>query len=260
MHRGIDILLGLSLSVPLVACGGSNDEPDDQGNVILSTTFDSDPTTQKNSGTQAWVIRDHESNHFGDGHPGLSIENDVLRFDSAGGDCCLDSRPRMDFPDGTELHFSTRSASNEVFNDDVAPEAGDLFPDWPWAGTNNWINFEYDVPNAHWAAAFVMIYRRESEGDQVLFLGNQIDDAPGSTNLTHKILYVLTGLPLDEFVEVELKLHISSRELGLTVNGEDQGKFDYELKYEAASKDDRFTAIAPNRGTAELKYLKLLAP
>ena len=257
MHLRYEILLGLSLSVAAVACGGSNDEPDNQGKLILSTTFDSDPTMQSNSGTQAWVIRDNERNHFGDAHPGLSIEGDVLRFDSAGGDCCLDSRPRTDFPDGTELSFSTRSVSNEIFNDDVAPEVGELFPGWPWAGTNNFINFEYDVPNAHWAAAFVMIYRRESEGDQVLFLGNQIDDAPGSTNLTHKMLYVQTGLPLDEFVDVKLRLHISSHELGLTVNGVDQGKFPYELKYEAAPKDDRFTAIAPNQGIAEIKYLKL---
>lgn len=244
----------------MVACGGSNDEPAKEGNVILSTTFDSDPTMQKNSGTQAWVIRDHEANHFGDVHPGLSIADGVLRFDSAGGDCCLDSRPRVDFPDGTKLVFSTRSAVNEVFLDDVAPAAGDLFPGWPWAGTNNWINFEYDVPNAHWAAAFIMIYRRESVGDQVLMLGNQIDDAPGSTNLTHKLLYVMTGLPLDEFVEVALELKISSHELGLTVNGVDQGDFPYELKYEAAPKDDRFTAIAPNQGVSETKYLKLLAP
>jgi len=261
MHRGYQIFLGLSLSAAMAACGGSNDDPQSGGNVILSTTFNSDPTMQKNSGTQAWVIRDHEANHFGDtAHPGLSIEDGVLRFDSAGGDCCLDSRPRSDFPDGTEMIFSTRSVSNEVFNDDVAPAVGDLFPNWPWAGTNNWINFEYDVPNAHWAAAFVMIYRRESVGDQVLMLGNQIDDAPGSTNLTHKLLYVLTGLPLDEFVEVALELKISSHELGLTVNGVDQGDFPYELKYEAAPKDDRFTAIAPNQGIAEMKYLKLLAP
>jgi len=261
INRGYEILLGLSLSATLVACGGSKDEPtESQGNVILSTTFDSDPTMQKNSGTQAWVIRDHESNHFGDAHPGLAIDGDVLRFDSTGGDCCLDSRPRTDFPDGTELIFSTRSASNEVFQDDVAPEVGDLFPTWPWAGTNNWINFEYDVANAHWAAVAVMIYRRESVQDQVLFVINQIDDAPGSTNLTHKIVYVQTGLPLDEFVDVNLHLYISSHEVGLTVNGQDQVKFGYELKYEAASKDDRFTAIAPNQGIQELKYLKLVAP
>jgi len=258
MYRGYQILLGLTLSVPLVACGGgSKDDPDNQGNVILATTFDSDPTMQSSNGAQAWVIRDHESSHFGDAHPGLAIEDGVLRFDSTGGDCCLDSRPRTDFPDGTELEFSTRSVSNEIFNEDVAPEAGDLFAGWPWAGTNNFINFEYDVPNAHWAAAFVMIYRRETVGDQVLFLGNQIDDAPGSTNLTHKMLYVQTGLPIDDFVEVKLKLLISSHELGLTVNGVDQGKFPYELKYEAAPKDDRFTAIAPNQGISEIKYLRL---
>jgi len=260
MYRGYEILFGVSLSVALVACGSSKDEGDSQEKVILSTTFDSDPTMQTNSGTQAWVIRDFESNHFGDAHPGLAIENDVLRFDSTGGDCCLDSRPRTDFPDGTEMIFSTRSVSNEVFQEDVAPEPGDLFPTWPWAGTNNWINFEYDVPNAHWAAMAVMIYRRESVQDQVLFLMNQIDDAPGSTNLTHKIVYVQTGLPLDEFVDVNLHLYISTHEVGLTVNGEDQGKFGYELKYEAASKDDRFVAIAPNQGIAELKYLKLVAP
>jgi hypothetical protein len=261
MKRGYQILLGFSLSVVSVGCSGADDKADAKEKVILTTTFDSDPTMQRNSGAQAWVIRDHEDDHFGDAsHPGLSITDGVLRFDSAGGDCCLDSRPRTDFPDGTKLVFSTRSAVNEVFNDDVAPEAGDLFPTWPWAGTNNWINFEYDVPNAHWAAAFVMIYRRDSVGDQVLLLGNQIDDAPGSTNLTHKMLYVMTGLPLDEFVEVELELKISSHELGLTVNGVDQGDFPYELKYEAASKDDRFTAIAPNRGISETKYLKLLAP
>jgi hypothetical protein len=244
----------------MVACGSSSDEPDGQGHVILETTFDSDPTMQKINGTQAWVIRDHESNHFGAAHPGLSIEGDVLRFDSTGGDCCLDSRPRVDYPDGTEMIFSTRSVSNEVFNDDVAPEPGDLFPNWPWAGTNNWINFEYDVANAHWAAASVMIYRRESAQDQVLFLMNQIDDAPGSTNLTHKIVYVKTGLPLDEFIDVNLHLYISTHQLGLTVNGEDQGKFPYELKYEAAPKDDRFVAVAPNQGVVELKYLKLVAP
>src|SRR5687767_3541719 len=98
MYRGYEILLGLSLPVALVACGGSEDEPENLGNVILSSTFNSDPTLQKSNGTQAWVIRDHETSHFGDAHPGLSIENDVLRFDSAGGDCCLDSRPRTDFP------------------------------------------------------------------------------------------------------------------------------------------------------------------
>ena len=43
----------------------------------------------------------------------------------------------------------------------------------------------------------------------------------------------------------------------MTVNGVDQGKIGYELKYEAAPKDDRFTAIAPNRGIAEIKYLNL---
>jgi len=260
MYRGYQILLGLTLSVPLVACGSSSDDPVSQGNVILATTFDSDPTMQKTNGTQAWVIRDHESNHFGAAHPGLSIAGGVLRFDSTGGDCCLDSRPRTDFPDGTEMIFSTRSVSNEVFNDDVAPEVGQLFPTWPWAGTNNWINFDYDVANAHWAAVAVMIYRRESVQDQVLFVINQIDDAPGSTNLTHKIVYVQTGLPLDEFVEVNLHLYISTHEFGLTVNGEDQGKTPYELKYEAASKDDRFVAVAPNQGVAELKYLKLVAP
>jgi hypothetical protein len=116
------------------------------------------------------------------------------------------------------------------------------------------------VANAHWAAASVMIYRRESAEDQVLFVMNQIDDAPGSTSLTHKIVYVQTGLPIDEFVDVKLLLHISTHQLGLTVNGVDQGKFAYELKYEAAPKDDRFTAIAPNQGIAELKYLKLVAP
>jgi len=260
MYRGYQILLGLTLSVPMVACSGSSDDPASQGNVILATTFDSDPTMQKINGTQAWVIRDHETNHFGNANPGLSIAGGVLRFDSTGGDCCLDSRPRTDFPDGTEMIFSTRSVSNEVFNDDVAPEVGDLFPDWPWAGTNNWINFEYDVANAHWAAASVMIYRRESVQDQVLFVMNQVDDAPGSTNLTHKIVYVQTGLPLDEFVEVNLHLHISTHELGLTVNGVAQPKFPYELKYEAAPKDDRFVAVAPNQGVVELKYLKLVAP
>jgi hypothetical protein len=258
MYRKYEILLGLSLSVAAVACGSSKDEPTaSKTDVILATTFDSDPTMQKVSGTQAWVIRDHETNHFGDAHPGLAIENDVLRFDSTGGDCCLDSRPRTDYPDGTVMAFSTRSVSNEVFKDDVAPEVGDLFPDWPWAGTNNWINFEYDVPNAHWAAVAVMIYRRESTQDQVLFVMNQIDDAPGSTNLTHKIVYVQTGLPLEDFVDVELKLLTSSHEVGLTVNGVDQGKIAYELKYEAAPKDDRFVAIAPNRGIAEIKYLNL---
>jgi hypothetical protein len=260
MYRGYQILLGLCLSASVMACGSSKDEPENTGNVILSTTFTSDPTMQKINGTQAWVIRDHETNHFSDAHPGLSIENDVLRFDSTGGDCCLDSRPRTDYPDGTVMAFSTRSASNEVFNDDVAPAVGDLFPDWPWAGTNNWINFEYDVANAHWAAVAVMIYRRESVGDQVLFVMNQVDDAPGSTTLTHKIVYVQTGLPIDDFVDVSIKLLISTHEVGLTVNGEDQGKIGYELKYEAASKDDRFTAIAPNQGVAELKYLKLVAP
>jgi hypothetical protein len=244
----------------MVACGSSSDDPDSQGNVILATTFDSDPTLQKVNGTQAWVIRDNESSHFGTGHPGLSIEGDVLRFDSAGGDCCLDSRPRTDLPDGTEMIFSTRSVSNAVFNDDVAPEVGDLFPGWPWAGTNNWVNFEYDVANAHWAAVSVMIYRRESTQDQVLFVMNQIDDAPGSTNLTHKIIYVQTGLPLDEFIEVNLQLNSSSHELGLTVNGEAQVKIPYERKYEAASKDDRFATIAPNQAVVEIKYLKLVAP
>jgi len=86
---------------------------------------------------------------------------------------------------------------------------------------------------------------------------NQVNDAPGSTNLRYKCLYVQTGLPLDEFVDVKLHLYIATHEVGVTVNDKDQGKVAYELKYEAEPKDDRFVTMYVPQGVAEWKSLSL---
>jgi hypothetical protein len=138
-------------------------------------------------------------------------------------------------------------------NDFAVPTVGQLFTSWVWVGSQTWINFDYDVANAHWAAVFAMIYKRAT--DQVLLVVNQIDDAPGSTNLIYKILYVQAGLPPDNFIDAKLHLYIPESMVGISVNGVDQGKVSYERKYEAAPKDDRFITIFPPQGTSEWKSL-----
>ncbi len=220
----------------------------------MSALFASDPTLQDSNmdGVADWVIRDHETYHFAD-DPKMSVTDGV--FTSVGGDQggdCLDSRPRMDYPDHTELLFSTRSLSNNAFD---VPAVGQIYSSWTWVGSQTWINFDYDVPNAHWAAVFTMVYQQA--GEQVLFVVNQIDDAPGSTNLIYKILYVQDGLPADAFVDVKLHLYLSESAGGITVNGGDKGKVAYERKYEAAPKDDRFVTIFPPQGTSEWKSVAL---
>lgn len=241
-------------ALTLVGCGSGNSSPAKQVQTIMSNTFTSDPTLQDSNadGVPDWVIRDRESDHFAQDAK-LTIQNGV--FHSEGGDSggdCLDSRPRMDYPAHTELVWSARSLANTDF---AIPTVGQIYTGWPWVGSQTWINFEYDLPNAHWAAVFTMIYRRAA--DQVLFVVNQIDDAPGSTNLIYKILYVQSGLPLDDFVDVKLHLYISEEMVGVTVNGVDQGKLAYERKYEAAPKDDRFITIFPPQGTSEWKSLSV---
>lgn len=246
------VSLGLTVFT-LGACGGGGSAPK-QTQTIMATAFTSDPTLQdsNNDGVLDWVIRDRESDHFAQ-DPKLTVQDGVFRSDGGdtGGDC-LDSRPRMDFPNDTELAWSSRSLSN---NDFPVPTVGQIYTQWGWVGAQTWINFDYDVPNAHWAAVFTMVYRRDS--DQVLFVVNQIDDAPGSTNLIYKILYVQTGLPLDDFVDAKLHLYIADSMIGLTVNGVDQGKVAYERKYEAAPKDDRFITIFPPQGTSEWKSVSV---
>jgi hypothetical protein len=239
-------------ALTLAGCGSGSSSSAKQVQTIMSSTFTSDPTLQDSNGDGVldWVIRDRESDHFAQ-DPNLTIQNGVFHSEGGqtGGDC-LDSRPRMDYPDHTELLWSARSLDN---NDFALPTVGQIYTAWGWVGAQTWINFEYDVPNAHWAAVFALIYRRAT--DQVLFVVNQIDDAPGSTNLIYNILYVQAGLPLDDFVDVKLHLYISEEMLGITVNGVDQGKVAYQLKYEAASKDDRFITIFPPQGTVEWKSL-----
>lgn len=136
-------------------------------------------------------------------------------------------------------------------NDFAIPTVGQIYTQWVWVGAQTWINFHYDVQNAHWAAVFAMIYRRTA--DQVLFIVNQVDDAPGSTNLIYKVMYVQGGLPLDAFVDVKMHLYISESMVGIAVNGVDQGKVAYERKYEAAPKDDRFVTLFPPQGASEWK-------
>lgn len=237
--------------VLLAGCGGS-DHANAQNGVqeIRASVLDSDPTLQDTDGDHVkdWVIRDREAEHLA-GDAKLSIENGVL--DSQNGDP-LDSRPRMDFPEHTELIWSARAVSN----DEMDPyEQGQYYSAWNFPGAMTWINFEYDVPNAHWAAVFAMIYKHGDE--QILYVMNQINEALGSTNLGYKCLYVQTGLPLDEFVDVKLHLYIATHEVGITVNDKDQGKVAYELKYEAETKDDRFVTMYVPQGVAEWKSLSL---
>lgn len=246
------VLLSLSLGFcTLAACGSSSTAPK-QVPTIVSTVFATDPTLQDSNadGVLDWVIRDRESDHFAQDAK-FTIQNGVFHSEGGqtGGDC-LDSRPRMDYPNHTELLWSARSLDN---NDFALPTVGQIYTGWPWVGSQTWINFEYDVPNAHWAAVFTMIYRRAT--DQVLFVVNQVDDAPGSTNLIYNILYVQAGLPPDDFVDVKLHLYIPEEMVGITVNGVNQGKVAYERKYEAAAKDDRFITIFPPQGTSEWKSL-----
>ena len=244
--------LGLGLC-SLMACGSSS-PPAKQTQTILATTFASDPTLQdaNGDGVLDWVIRDRESDHLPQDAK-FGLQNGALRSDGGdtGGDP-LDLRPRMDYPNHTELLWSARSLSN---NDFEAPTVGQIYTQWVWVGAQTWINFDYDVPNAHWAAVFAMIYRRAT--DQVLFVVNQIDDAPGSTNLIYRIMYVQTGLPLDEFVDVKMHLYIPESMVGLAVNGVDKGKVAYERKYEAAPKDDRFVTLFPPQGASEWKSVTL---
>jgi hypothetical protein len=245
---GLVLLPGAAL---LAGCGGSDDgsPADDEGvQKIRTNLFDSDPTLQDadGDGVKDWVIRDRESEHL-DEDAKISIEAGVIR--SQNGDP-VDSRPRMDYPDHTELMWSARAVSNE----EIEPyEEGEYYSDWSFPGAQTWINFHYDVPNAHWAAVFAMIYKYGDE--QVLYVMNQINDAEGSTSLRYKCLYVQKGLALGEFVDVKLHLYISEQQVGLTVNGEDKGRVGYERKYEAESKDDRFITMFVPEGVAEWKSL-----
>jgi hypothetical protein len=246
--KASSVFLSLGLC-SLVGCDSSSPAPKPV-QTILATTFESDPTLQDTNadGVLDWVIRDRESDHFAQ-DPKFSITNGILREDGGeGGSDLLDSRPRMDYPNDTELFWSARAVRNKDF---VAPTLGQIYTDWVWVGAQTWINFQYDVPNAHWAAVFGMIYRRAT--DQVLFIVNQIDEAPGSTNLIYKIMYVQTGLPLEDFVDVKLHLYIPESMVGVTVNGLDKGKVAYELKYEAAPKDDRMFVMFTPQGAAEWK-------
>lgn len=238
----------LSCFLPLQACSDNGSSDEDKVETIVSNMFDTDPTLQDSNddGVKDWVIRDRESDHI-KGDAKLSLKNGVLR--SENGDC-LDSRPRMDYPDHTEVIWSARAVSN----DEIEPYVkGKYYADWNFPGAQTWINFEYDVKNAHWAAVFTMIYKHGDE--QVLYIMNQIDEAKGSTNLGYRCLYVQKGLPLGKFVDVKLHLYISDHQIGITVNGEDKGKVDYELKYEAESKDDRFMTMFVPQGVAEWKSL-----
>jgi len=253
-HTVSSVLFALCLGFcTLTACGG-NGTTAKPVQTIMASTFASDPTSQdsNNDGVIDWVIRDRETDHFAQDSK-FTIQDGVLRSDGGdtGGDP-LDMRPRMDYPNHTELLFSARSLSN---NDFAIPTVGQIYTQWGWVGSQTWINFDYDVPNAHWAAVFAMIYRRAN--DQVLFVVNQVDDAPGSTNLIYKIMYVQEGLPVDDFVDAKLHLYISESMVGVTVNGVDKGKVAYERKYEAAPKDDRFVTVFPPQGTAEWKSVGL---
>jgi hypothetical protein len=246
----LHLIAGLVL---LAGCGGGDDGKSgatDGVQKIRTSSFDSDPTLQDTDqdGVLDWVIRDRESEHL-DEDLKISIENGVVRSEM--GDP-IDSRPRMDYPDHTELIWSARALSN----DEIEPYAqGEYYNDWNFPGAQTWINFEYDVPNAHWAAVFAMIYRYGDE--QILYVMNQINEADGSTNLRFHCLYVQRGLPLEELVDVELHLYIAEHQVGITVNGEDQGKLAYELKYEAEPKDDRFITMFVPQGVAEWKSLSL---
>jgi len=246
----IHLILGL---VSLAGCGGGDDDearPNDGFQAIRTNLFDSDPTLQDtdHDGVVDWVIRDRESEHLED-EPSMSLENGALRL--TGGDP-IDSRPRMDFPDHTELSWRARAVSNE----EIEPyERGAYFNDWNFPGAQTWINFEYDVPNARWAAVFAMVYRYGDE--QILYVINQINKPDGSTNLRFRCLYVHRGLPLHEFVDAKLHLYIAEHAVGITVNGDDKGKVAYELKHEAEPKDDRFITMFAPQGVAEWKSLSL---
>jgi hypothetical protein len=237
----------------LAGCGGSDDGDDKEKTgvqAIRTNLFDSDPTLQDtdDDGVKDWVIRDRESEHLDDDTK-ISIGDGTIR--SANGDP-VDSRPRMDYPNHTELIWSARAVSN----DDMEPyEQGEYYTDWNFPGAQTWVNFEYDVANARWAAVFTMIYAYG--GEQILYVMNQVNEAEGSTNLRYKCLYVQKGLPLDAFVDVKLHLDIAEREVGITVNGVDQGKVAYELKHEAEPKDDRFVTLFVPQGVAEWKSLSL---
>jgi len=245
------ILCVLPGLVSLAGCGGGGDgDATEKSGIqeIRTNLFDSDPTLQDSDsdGVKDWVIRDRESEHLDDDTK-IAIANGAIR--SQNGDP-VDSRPRMDYPDHTELLWSARAVSN----DEIEPyEQGEYYTNWNFPGAQTWINFDYDVPNAHWAAVFVMVYKYGDE--QVLYVMNQINEAEGSTNLSYKCLYVQKGLPLDELVDVKLHLYISEQRVGITVNGEDQGKVAYELKYEAEPKDDRFITMFVPEGVAEWKSL-----
>jgi hypothetical protein len=89
----------------------------------------------------------------------------------------------------------------------------------------------------------------------VLYVVNQVEVAPGSTDLIYNILYVQTGLPPDDFVNVKLHLYIPEEMVGISVNGVDQGKVAYQRKYETAAKDDRQITMIPTQGTSEWKSL-----
>lgn len=235
----------------LAGCSGGNDSngpAKEDVQEIRTNLFDSDPTLQDTDGdgVKDWVIRDRESEHLADDAK-IAIEGDALH--SENGDP-VDWRPRMDYPDHTELMWSARA----VTNDEIEPYEQDAYyNDWNFPGAQTWINFDYDVPNAHWAAVFTMVYKYKDE--QILYVMNQVDEAEGSTNLRYKCLYVQKGLPLDEFVDVKLHLYISEHQVGITVNGKDQGKVPYELKYEAEPKDDRFITMFVPQGVAEWKSL-----
>jgi hypothetical protein len=252
-RSGVLFSLGLGLC-SLVGCGSSSPAPTKQVQTILATTFESDPTLQDSNGDGVldWVIRDRESDHLAQDAK-FSIAGGVLRED--GGDTSsdlLDSRPRMDFPNHSELVWSARSLVN---NDFAAPTVGQIYTEWGWVGAQTWINVDYHLADAHWAAVFAMIYRRAT--DQVLMVVNQIDEAQGSTNLIYRIMYVQTGLPLEDFVDVKLHFYIPESMVGVTVNGEDKGQVPYEKKYEAAPKDDRMFVMFTPQGSAEWKSIAL---
>jgi hypothetical protein len=238
----------------LGGCSGGDDnnaKAKDGVQEIRASIFDSDPTLQDadHDGVKDWVIRDRESEHL-DEDPKISIEKGVVH--SANGDP-IDSRPRMDFPDHTELLWSARAVSN----DEIEPyEQGQYYGDWDFPGAMTWINFDYDVANAQWAGVFTVVYKYGDE--QILYVMNQVDAAEGSTNkLGYKCVYVQRGLPLDEFVDVKVHLYITEHKVGITVNGKDQGKVAYQIKHEAEPKDDRFVTLFVPQGVAEWRSLSL---
>jgi hypothetical protein len=136
-RSGVLFSLGLGLC-SLVACGGGGAE-ETKVQTILATTFESDPTLQDSNhdGVLDWVIRDRESDHLAQAQT-LSITGGILR--EVGGDTgseLLDSRPRMDFPNHSELFWSARALSNKDF---TAPTVGQIYTEWGWVGAQTWIN------------------------------------------------------------------------------------------------------------------------